>query len=82
MVLWATRAASWAPADGGPPADDPLEQVLLTDALALPGAVDPPGTVSATTKSMGASDERPIWYMSLVGSGEYSTMTAWCRGRV
>lgn len=36
-----------------------------------------PGIVSMTTKSMGVSDDRPIWNISVSASNWYSTITAW-----
>lgn len=38
-----------------------------------------PGIVSMTTKSIGDSDDRPIWNMSTSWSGSYWTMMAWPR---
>ena len=41
-----------------------------------------PGTVSMTTKSIGDSEERPIWNMSISGVWSYCTMIAWLRFNV
>lgn len=41
-----------------------------------------PGMVSITTKSIGPSEERPIWNMSVSSSCWYSTMIALLRERV
>ena len=41
-----------------------------------------PGMVSMTTKSIGDSDERPIWNISLSLTLSYCTMTAWLRFNV
>ena len=38
-----------------------------------------PATVSMTTKSIGGSDDRPIWNMSASASWSYCTMIAWPR---